>query len=311
MAEDVTRPGTVTTEPVSDSETRVVIAAVDGSPSDEAVIAWGADEALRTGQPLLVAHVVEPGYQLTPYDAVFGEIPELSEQLHAGGRAVVAAAAERALRGRPGLRVEQRVEWGSPAAVLVELSEGAAWVVVGATRRHGVERFLLGSVVRAVVAHARCPVAVVPAGRPVTPPRSIVVGVDGSPESALAAATALDIAERTGGTVTCVVGWTVEVVDGVVVTEPGTPAWDTVEERYQALVHEVVDPLVRLHPDVVVDVLVRAEGAARSVLDTATERDADLVVVGRRGRGGFAGLLLGSVSRRVVEHAGTVVAVAH
>jgi nucleotide-binding universal stress UspA family protein len=318
MADDVTTPGPASPESegargngADMAATRPVLAALDGSDADDAVITWAADEAVRTNRPLRLLHVIEPGYQLTPYDSVFGQLPGLSEQLHSAGRAIVVAGADRAADGRPDLPVEHVVEWGPPAAAVVEHSDESAWVVVGAPPRRRLERVVLGSVALAVVAHARCPVAVVPSGHPVTPPRRVVVGIDGSPPSARAAELAFATAAPLGGQVTCVVGWSVEVIDGVVVTEPGTERWQEVENRYGLLVHEVVDPVAGRHPDVDVDVLVRPGGAARAVLDTAAERGADLVVIGTRGRGGFSELLLGSVSRRVVEHADTVVAVAH
>jgi nucleotide-binding universal stress UspA family protein len=315
MADDVSRPGPTTREPdgagVHGHVSAPVVAALDGSSADAAVVAWAADEAARTGRRLRLVHVVEPGFQLTSAEAALGELPAFSAGLRQGGRDLVAAAARDVASRRPGLAVDEVVEWGSPSAVLVDLSRGAAWLVVGAPVRTGVERILLGSVALAVVAHSHCAVAVVPTGYEGGAPRCVVVGVDGSPCSAHAVELALSVADAAGGDVTCVVGWSVEVVDGIVVTEPGTPAWRQVEDRYDAVVHEVVDRFARAHPDVAVDVVVRPGGAVAAVLDTATERHADLVVVGSRGRGGFAGLLLGSVSRRVVERAATVVAVAH
>lgn len=313
MADDVTTPtreGAGAAGEVRHSSAAVV-AAVDGSVGDPTVIDWAADEAARSGRTLRLVHVVEPGYQLTPYEAVFGELPSLSEQLRANGHAVVDAAAERAAARHPGLEVERRVEWGPPAGVIIDVSDGAGWLVLGAPPRHRFERVLLGSVALATVAHARCPVAVVPQAHEVTAPHLVLVGVDGSSGSARAVELALATAAPVGGTIVCVIGWTVEVEGGVVVTEPGTDRWARVEERYARLVHETVDPLAARYPDVAVEVVVRSGGASRAVVEVAAERHADLVVVGSRGHGGFRGLLLGSVSRRVVERAGTVVAVVH
>jgi nucleotide-binding universal stress UspA family protein len=315
MAEEETRTTATGDRPTGVDHPRDVsdpiVVGLDGSPADEAVTDWAVAEAERTGRSVRLVHAVEPGYQLTPYDAVLGEMPSLSERLRAAGRAVVAAAADRIAHSHPDLVVDQRVEWGSPAAALVGLSQHAAWLVIGVPQRHGLERVLLGSVALAAMSHAHCPVAVVPLGRPVRSPRRVVVGVDGSTGSARAARLALSTADAAGGAVTCVVAWSVEVLDGVVVTEPGSEHWAEVEARYARLVHDTVDPIAANHPDVPVDVVVRHGSASRTVVEVAAEHEADLVVVGSRGRGGFAGLLLGSVSRGVVERAGTVVAVAH
>ncbi len=94
-------------------------------------------------------------------------------------------------------------------------------------------------------------------------------------------------------------------------TERSSSRWDAVEERYAALGHRVTDPVAAQHPGVPVDIVVRHGSPARAVVEVAAERDVDLVVLGRRGAGGFRGLLMGSVSRRVVERAGRVVLVVH
>lgn len=286
-----------------------VVAAVDGSARDAAVLDWAAAEATRAGCPLRVVHVVEPGLQLTPYDAVLGQVPQLTERLDHDAELVLRAALDHVRAGWDGLDARGGTRWGAPATVLVELSEAASWVVVGAPAKRGLDRVLIGSTAIATVVHSRCPVAVVPEAGAGTPLDRVVVAVDGSEASAHAAEVALASAERAGASVTCVIAWNVECVDGVVVTEPGTERWQRVERRYATVAHRVLDPAAARHPDVPVEVWVRHGGAARTVSEVVRETGAGLVVVGARGRGGFAGLRLGSVSRRVVEQAGTVVAV--
>ena len=148
-----------------------------------------------------------------------------------------------------------------------------------------------------------------PAGTTVSPTGRIVVGVDGSQAGERALEFALQSAELSGATITCVLVWTLEVEDGVVVTQRSGDHWAAVEQRYDALGHRVVDPIARRHPDIKVDIVVRHGSPAKALLEVASELEADLLVVGSRGRGGFRGLLLGSVSRRVVEHANRAVAV--
>lgn len=128
----------------------------------------------------------------------------------------------------------------------------------------------------------------------------IVVGVDGSPASRKALAWAVDEAATRDAAVEVVHAWQTPFVGGypyvVASFEP-----EEFEEGARALVDEMVDDLdtSRLpHP---LAKVVVCDTAARALLDMA--KGADLLVVGSRGRGGFTGLLLGSVSQQVVTHA--------
>ena len=130
--------------------------------------------------------------------------------------------------------------------------------------------------------------------------RRIVVGIDGSPESRAALEWAVHEAEATGSE-----------IDAVLAYDSGL-AWIDVGSEYEAVIMEqsaarASDELHRtleaIPPDelggVTVHPVVSAGAAARVLVEQA--QDADLLVVGTRGRGGFAGLLLGSVSQRCAE----------
>lgn len=287
-----------------------VVAALHGSPADEPVTDWAADEAQRLGAPLRLVSVVDPGFQLMPYEALVTATPSLAHQIEEGARVLLDRAAARARERRPDLDVAVAVVWGSPAASILDAADGAVRVVVGAPHKNQLERVLLGSVALPVVAHAACTAVVVPAGTTVGPVRRLVVGVDGSDASARAVEVALQTAAACGAKVTCLVGWHVEVQDGVVVTERGSDRWTAVEERHRARGRAVVDPAAARHPEVDVEVVVRQGAPSRVLLDSCAELDADAIVVASRGLGGFRGLLLGSVSRGVIEKAGRVVIVA-
>jgi nucleotide-binding universal stress UspA family protein len=128
----------------------------------------------------------------------------------------------------------------------------------------------------------------------------IVVGVDGSDNSAHALRWALDEARlRDGATITALFAWELPMV-GV----PGAFERDEIEREAKAMVAGQVASLI---PDgdggVQVDAVV-AEGAPSASLIAACEQtNADLLVLGSRGREGFAGLLLGSVGQQCAAYA--------
>ncbi len=305
MDDDVTTPAPQSLVP--DAGPPAVVAALDGSAHEDAVVAWAAAAAARHGVRLDLVHVVEVGVSLTSYDMLVSEAPRFGEQLEAAARDRLDAVAAQVRDRYDGLEVEIHTPVGSPPAVLVAMSEHAT-VVLGAVSQSRLHRLVLGSTALAVVAHSHGTVVVVPEAMPPVQPHRVVVGADGSEPGARAVAHAVAEAAAAGGTVTVVTAWTVEVDDGIVVTEPG-PRAQRVEERLLEATRTAREAAQAKHPEVPVEVVVRRGRAADTLLGVADEIGADLVVLGSRGRGGFAGLLLGSVSRTVVQQAKTPVAV--
>ncbi len=292
------------TEFAMETRTGDVIAALDSTGHDETVAAWAAAEAERSDSTLRLVSVVDAGLQLTPYEALAAGSPSLAEQVDADARRHLDEVAQNVRGVRPGLKVVTEVLWGSPAAGLVESSEGGRVLVTGSPAHSG-----FGSVVVPVMAHAHCPVVVVPDGSPTGRPRTAVVGVDGSDHSRHALAFALAAVEPSGGSVTCVAAWRTEVEAEMLITYVMSDSVPEIDARYADLLDGVIRDVAPRFPSVDVTPLVRHGHTAPVLLDVAAELDADLIVVGSRGHGGFAGLLLGSVSRRVAAKSDRPVAV--
>jgi nucleotide-binding universal stress UspA family protein len=128
----------------------------------------------------------------------------------------------------------------------------------------------------------------------------IVVGVDGSQSSRNALAWAVDEARARGGRVEAVHAWHVPAAayygPGVIALDAGS--YETEAKR---ILDEVVDSTYAEGLAEPIGRIVVCGDAARTLLDVA--KGADLLVVGSRGHGGFAGLLLGSVGQHCVHHA--------
>ncbi len=127
----------------------------------------------------------------------------------------------------------------------------------------------------------------------------IVVGVDGSDQSRLALARAVEEARLRDGVVEAVYAWSPPIYWGGL--EYGVSQLPTRTEVEDAARYRLDEVLASLPPDVPVEALVVEGPAARVLVDIS--RGAELLVVGSRGRGGFAGLVLGSTSHGVVGHA--------
>jgi nucleotide-binding universal stress UspA family protein len=181
-------------------------------------------------------------------------------------------------------------------------------VVLGERGLGGFTGMLIGSVANAVVAGAACPVVIVrtqPLGKPNTD-GPVVVGVDGSPASEAAIAFAFEQASRRGRRLVAVHTWQEVFLD----PELGDRvSFDTnfLEERERELLAQRLAGWQEKYPDVVVTRVVTKGLPVRALLEYG--EDAELIVVGSRGLGGYQGMLLGSTSQALVHHAPCPVAV--
>ena len=290
-----TEPGRVDSVPEG-----AVVVGIDGSDRDDTCIRWAAGAAARTGRPLHLVHAQDIAVELAAANPIAARglafVPDLVLD-----STVLSTALGRARAEWPDLDVTGSEPWMHPEEALIEASDDAYLIVVGSSRISGLERLLLGRSALAVSLHARCPVVILPEGARTDAEGPVVLGFDGSEGSRAAAERAFWIADVRGTSVRTVTSWYAEVVDGAVVTTPGTPAWEQVEGGYRRMVEEGIADLRERYPDVDVDVRV-LRGPAAAVL-TREAADASLLVIGSRGRGGFRGMLLGSVSHKVLETA--------
>ena len=291
----------------------VVLVGVDGSPASLNAADWAAAYARvhALGVHLLCSYSV-PSFTASALDGGYAALDDSA--IADGARAVLDEAAARV--AGTGVRTTSAVATGDAAAVLVELSRTAAVAVVGTRGRGGFAERLLGTVSSALPAHSHCPTVVVPfrpprgqegtAGtglpgvrRPVV--RRIVVGVDGSPAAEAALAKAIAEAEAWGAELTAVAGVPVGTGAGLMAWLPAAVDHEAVLRDVAAGLDVVVDRALADHPDVQVRRHVLDGNGAALLTEFSTA--VDLVVVGSRGRGGFAGLLLGSTSQTVLHHA--------
>jgi nucleotide-binding universal stress UspA family protein len=271
-----------------------IVVGVDESAGAAGALRWAAQEGRIRGLPVtavmtwgyLDQHHAVPG---TPFDSSYSEADAL---------AALNTIVDAVLDGPEAASVARQVVIGLAAPALLETARGADLLVVGARGLGGFKELLLGSVSQHVLHHAEVPVAVVRGELP-TPggsPGRIVVGVDGSATARRALAWALDEARLRKAPIEVVHAWQMPLVATPYVV-PGTVLEEAANEVLAASLAEadqrgLVAPVVAT---------VRGSGAAWAILDAAA--DADLVVVGSRGRGGFVGRLLGSVSNQVTHHA--------
>lgn len=183
-----------------------------------------------------------------------------------------------------------------PASAILLEADQAEMVVVGTRSRNKMSAAVMGSVATSVAAKASCPVVVVRGERRAGP---VVVGTDGSTESAEAVEFAFEEAAWTGQPLRVVYCW--QPLDHHVSPIASTQALLT---NWLA---ESLEPYREKFPTVKVTATV-IEGRASTRLIELSE-DASLMVVGSRGRGGVTGLLLGSVSQSLLHHADAPVAV--
>nr|WP_084467246.1 universal stress protein [Nocardia arthritidis] len=287
-----------------------VIVGVDGSDGSWAAVGWAAQFAAERGRELEILHgmgLVGAGGVLGDYEVI---VPSVIDMVREQGKDVVARAERLARSIAPGLRVSARASTDAGSELLIGHSAEAYAVVIGATGDAGTLTHW-GSTLLAVTAHAQGTVVVVradpDAGGAVHASGPVVLGVDGSPvgEAAIAAAFA-EAAERGAELVAVHVwsDWDFGRFAGH--TSLGELDLDDVE---RAILAERLAGWQEKFPQVRVARKVEVSAPGPHLLDWS--KVAQLLVVGSRGRGGFAGMLLGSTANTLVQHASCPVMVVH
>jgi nucleotide-binding universal stress UspA family protein len=287
-----------------------VVVGFDGSASAALAVDWAAAAAAAYGEPLTLlqsrpdaeGEVVELEDRDEAHELLG---PDRAQQLDAVARRVVAA--------HPGLEVRAVVHPEAPVAALLDASGTADIIAMGSRGLEGFRGLLLGSTTMHVAPHARCPVVVLyepdeetaAARADARHPAEVVVGYDGSTSADLALAFALRHAAATGLGVAVIVVTKSRRSDAAV----AVPAdGEGLAEPAAELVRSAAQ-VAQTRPEVAVRYL-HAHGRPAGVL-IAEAAGAPLAVVGARGLGGFAQLVLGSVGLQMLMHAQCPVAVVH
>lgn len=275
-----------------------LVVGVDGSAASYAAVSWAAHEAAIRRLSVTLLHVVAPTMISTaeaPNDTITTRQEAKARQVLERARRAVD---EQTGEARPDVRTE--VRYAGVLEALVDASRDAQMVAVG-TR--GVDEFsshILGSVSSGLLHHAHCPVAVIHAadsgGREIREDKPVLLGIDGSPVSEAATALAFEEAWRRRVPVVALHAWS----DVGVLPILGMD-WRVYRDEGDEVLGERLAGWHEIYPDVQVHRRLVCDVPSRWLI-TESE-SAQLVVVGSRGRGGFDGLRLGSVSSAVAQSA--------
>lgn len=279
-----------------------VVVGADGSESSLAAVRVAATAAVKRGRALRIVHAfIWPQLAVAVGPPRDGP-PDLGLR-HTAERLLAEASGE-AQKAAPDVRVTTELVDGAAAPVLVHASRSADLLVLGDRGLGGFSGLLLGSVAVQAVEYAACPVLVVRgADRPGGP---VVVGVDGA-VSTSAIEFAMQEASRLGVALTAVHVWNSPVSAGPGDMLPLVYDPAALEDEERRVLSESLAGWAERYPDVDIrSELVRGHPAHR-LIEWSTS--AQLMVVGARGRGGFAGLLLGSVSQALIHHSACRVAI--
>ena len=281
-----------------------VVVGYDGTPGAEYALSWALREARRLGASVELVYALSraayvPAALVVPGTAVWAD--------HTAMQAVqdmLAEAADKARVDYPDVPIIAVTDRKSAVPALRDHAAGTALLAVGSHSHRAIAGLLLGSVAEAVTAHSLSSVVVV--REPVLPidDRPVVLGLDESIHADAAIRFAFEQAAALEVPLRAVHAW-------MPPSDPwiSSPSVDREEIAVRELswAGRLLDGWRTKVPSVPVTVESVA-GHPYQVLSEST-LDAQLVVVGARGRGGFHGLRLGSVTRHLLHHGSSTIAV--
>ncbi len=290
-------------EPISPAERHdipagSVVAGIDHSATARTAARWAADEADRRHTSLALVHafrITARGYP------DYNTIPDnLDEALRTDGNDLLHAVAEEVRAGHPDLHIQTSLVHDRAAQALRAASQHAQLTVVGSHDASRIAAVLVGSVAYELASTNPMPLAVIHPDHADRAGGAVVVGVDGSPVSDAAVGFAFDEAALRGAELLAVHAWNDVYLDGWRLQPPLVdPHRLEIEER--ALLSQRLAGWRDKYPDVQVSHAVLPQRPTPVLLRYSAT--AQLLVVGSHGRGGFAGMLLGSTSHALIQHA--------
>jgi nucleotide-binding universal stress UspA family protein len=279
--------------------------AIDFSPSSDEALRQAHERAISTGAQLVVCHIVPNELRSNLLFPHISRIAALEFPLDVKDISESASARVAEVTGRKAEEYELIVEDGTPQALILGTAEEslADLIVMGSHGQTSAADELLGSVTDSVLRHAHCPVLVV---RPGKNTRRIVAGTDFSDPALPALKAAADETVRVGGELTVVhsldLVWSPAAYPAMAF---GGAPFDISPEKKQELERIATERLEESlrQLNVAGNAVVATGSAGTALIDVATEKNADLVVVGTIGRTGLRRALLGSVAETVAKGA--------
>ncbi len=276
-----------------------VVVGVDGSAASDAAIRWSVREAVMRALPLTLIHVVRPNLVSTAMGATVSSVTlwqeEQARQIIDRARLIAEEAGGTRLPD-----VQTELPYARVVPALVDGSTDAHMIVVGSRGAGAFRRHILGSVSSGVLDHAQCPVGIIhdaeSAQQEIRDDAPVLVGIDGSPAAEAATAWAFDEASRRGVALVALHAWS----DVGVFPMLGMD-WRTYRDQGEEVLAERLAGWQQRYPDVRVQRRLVCDVPARWLVEAA--KNAQLVVLGSHGRGGYAGMHLGSVSAAVTQSA--------
>ncbi|MEK0306260.1 universal stress protein [Bifidobacterium favimelis] len=281
---------------------KAILVGVDGSDASYKAAWWAANYAKHAGLMLQIVCAYSPlSYAAVSFDASYTTMGDDTAS-HNDAQEILSKA--KAIADEQGVDAATLIVTGDPSSVFVELSRNYNLIVIGNRGKGGLAERLLGTTSSSLPAYAYCPIVVVPytddEGNQMHLSNDIKKVAVGSDESKWGLK-ALQIGAAFADS------WKAELdVISAVPNISGLTGTGSAEERsvmdsYLDDLGTRIDPLQKAYPDLKIDKTV-VPGSAVEALTQASKTH-DVVVVGSRGRGGFTGLLLGSTSQGLLQHA--------
>lgn len=251
----------------------------DGSIACEGAVRVAIELAKTCGSKLYLLSVIE----IPAFGGEFVEtLPKMVEKLESDAKGLLNSLKERAIK--EGVSSEAIIYQGEePYKYIVDEASknNVEMIIMGRKGRTGLERLMMGSVTSKVIGHAPCKVLVVPRDARLTLEK-ILIATDGSIYSEMASREAISIAKRAGSSL---------IALSVAKREENIPA----AKESVDMVRKVAEK-----EGIKVEVLTPKGIPYESIVDTAIQKNAGLIVVGSHGRTGLERLLMGSVTERVI-----------